>query len=208
MISATNLTIKFGSQTIIKSLNFEINKGEKVSVTGESGSGKTSLMNSLLGFVIPDSGEIKIFNKILNEKNISEIRSSISWVPQEVNFSVNNAKEFIYLPFTFKHNRNIKPEQNEIVELMNEFGLNKSLLDKNINDLSGGEKQRIVLITNLLLKREILFLDEATSALDKNSKQIVTDYFYKQNDLTILAVTHDEELIKRSNNIIELNKIK
>ncbi len=208
MITAHNVSIKFDSQTIIKNLNFKINKGEKVSIVGESGAGKTSLMNALLGFVIPDSGEIKIFNKILNEKNVSNIRSKISWVPQEVNFSVNNAKEFIFLPFTFKHNRSIKPKLNEIIELMNDFGLSENLLDKNINKLSGGEKQRIVLITSILLKREIMFLDEATSALDKNSKQKVTDYFFKQNDLTILAITHDDELIKRSNNIIELHKNK
>ena len=76
---------------------------------------------------------------------------------------------------------------------MRELELEHDILDKNFQELSGGEKQRIGILTSLLLNRDIYLLDEVTSALDMKLKKKVADYFLAQEDWTLLIISHDQE---------------
>ena len=76
---------------------------------------------------------------------------------------------------------------------MRELGLEDDILDKNFQELSGGEKQRIGILIALLLNRDIYLLDEVTSALDVNLKKTVADYFLAREDWTLLVISHDLE---------------
>jgi ABC-type lipoprotein export system ATPase subunit len=90
-------------------------------------------------------------------------------------------------------------------ELMEKLYLPGHLLDKDMTSLSGGEKQRVALISALLLEREILLLDEASSALDQRAKKAAIDLLYSKEDLTLLAITHDREWIEAADDLIELS---
>lgn len=200
----TMLNISFGNETVIKDLSFNIQYGEKVVLAGKSGSGKTTVLNSLMGFVISDSGSINMFGKNIDKKNIAYIRSQISWLPQNLNFNVKDARELLLLPFTFKHNKTLTPNEKAIEKMLHEFQLDISLLSKTLNEISGGQKQRIAIISCLLLKRKLIMLDEPTSALDQESKQIIMDKLDMLKDVSVLACSHDENWISRSDKIIQI----
>ena len=192
-----NISVRFDDKIIIENINFELVSNQKAVLIGSSGSGKSSLLNILLGFVKPITGNVFVDNIKLEKSSKSDLRKNFAWVPQELNFTNTNVKDFIILPFGFNQNKSIKPSDEQINELLETFLLDSNLLSKSLNELSGGEKQRMTLISALLLKRPILIVDELTSALDSNSKKAVMDFVFNLKDTTILSASHDEEWIER-----------
>ena len=192
-----NISVRFDDKIIIENINFELVSNQKAVLIGSSGSGKSSLLNILLGFVKPITGNVFVDNIKLEKSSKSDLRKNFAWVPQELNFTNTNVKDFIILPFGFNQNKSIKPSDEQINELLETFLLDSHLLSKSLNELSGGEKQRMTLISALLLKRPILIVDELTSALDSNSKKAVMDFVFNLKDTTILSASHDEEWIER-----------
>ena len=94
--------------------------------------------------------------------------------------------------FFYRANRD-KLDSEKLRVFMRELGLEDDILDKNFQELSGGEKQRIGILISLLLNRDIYLLDEVTSALDVNLKKTVADYFLAREDWTLLVISHDLE---------------
>jgi putative ABC transport system ATP-binding protein len=94
--------------------------------------------------------------------------------------------------FFYRANRD-KLDSEKLRVFMRELGLEDDILDKNFQELSGGEKQRIGILIALLLNRDIYLLDEVTSALDVNLKKTVADYFLAREDWTLLVISHDLE---------------
>ncbi len=207
MISVQGLTIEFKNEKLFDNISFKINDGCKVIIKGESGAGKTTLLKTLLGFIHPNSGKIEINGNELTRETVRGIRSQIAWVPQELNFPVNFVKELVMLPFSYKRNRVHIPDDDKINEMFDKFGLKENIIQKSIMDISGGEKQRVILAISSLLNRKIIFLDEPSSALDKESKRKVMDHFMENPTLTLIAATHDDEWINRSQKIIEIDSV-
>ena len=96
----------------------------------------------------------------------------------------------------FKSNSEAAFSKDNLTDLIHVFELDEEILSKNYEELSGGEKQRIVIIISILLNREIFLLDEITSALDENLKKKVIDYFLDWNDLTVIIISHDTDYIQ------------
>ncbi len=92
--------------------------------------------------------------------------------------------------------------QNNLNGYLTLFALDETILDKDFRSLSGGEKQRIVIVITLLLERTIFFLDEITAALDNRMKQQVADYFLSHEDWTVLAISHDDTWYREGVRII------
>lgn len=203
-ILVTGLSKSYNAKKVINDLSVKIHCNAKVAVTGPSGAGKSTLINILMGFVTPDSGKINLLGRELSETTVHDIRSKISWIPQELYVDINGVKDLLMLPFGFHHNKRTKPDDENIKAALNRFGLNEEILNSETGEISGGEKQRIFLSAASLLNRKIYFLDEPTSALDPDSKQKVMNYFLEQCNSTVVAVTHDEEWIKNSEIVINM----
>lgn len=189
MIKIENLSISFDDKKVIDNLNLTIKKGEKIILNSSSGSGKTSFLRVLQGFILNYSGEIKICNLNLNEKNIKEIRSKISYVSQRVELPQGKVKDILKMIFNYSVNRGI--EVKELEKKLQEFNLDKEILERDTKQISGGERQRIGFIISLYLNREIWLLDEITASLDFNMKKKVEEYILN-SDKTIVLVSHDE----------------
>lgn len=204
ILEVLNLSLTFNSRCLFHNLSFSLEKGEKASITGKSGSGKTTLLRCLLGFSHPDAGTITINGRILSEHSIWETRQNIGFVPQEPDLGDKTVLEFLQHPFSFKANKTLQWDDYFLNKLMLTFHLDRNNLQKKAKLLSGGEKQRIALLSSLLLKREIYFLDEVTAALDDETRMSVIEYLRQQENVSILFVSHDKEIKGMSHKTIRL----
>jgi ABC-type multidrug transport system ATPase subunit len=177
LLEINDLYVCFDSKQVLSGFSVSLSPGEKIAVTGESGSGKSTLIKCILGFVPPDSGIIRINSLELSSKNVWALRREMGYVPQEPDLGQGTVESALFRPYQYKANKNLILDRDEIQELFKKFRLDKDLLNKDVSQLSGGEKQRIAIITALLLKRQIYLLDEATSALDDITRDAVVDYF-------------------------------
>ncbi|MGL5703646.1 MAG: ABC transporter ATP-binding protein [Cetobacterium sp.] len=191
MIKFKNIDLKFNDKIILKNFNLTINKGEKVLIAGKSGKGKSTLLKILLGFNSPDSGEVLFQDIQLNEKNIDNIRKYLGYMPQSTPFLNDNVEKIINTIFNYKLNSKKKLDYDKLFYYFNLFNLDKNILTKHINELSGGEKQRFAFIITILLDREVWILDEITSSLDQDMKEKVTHYILN-SDKTVVLVSHDQ----------------
>ena len=161
------------NQFVIKDLNFSVKKGECIAVVGASGSGKSTIMNLIIGLLRPVDGQILIDGKPLDEYNLSEYRHNLSVVPQNSILFSGTIRENI----TYGLEKYSEEELSAVVEKanLNEFikdlpnGID-TVIGEHGDKLSGGQKQRITIARALIRNPSILILDEATSALDNISE--------------------------------------
>lgn len=204
VIEIVDLTVAIDDRKIFSGLNLEVQALEKVSLVGRSGSGKSTLLRCLLGFVVPTAGKIKIFGEDVTAKSIWKLRTRMAYVPQEPELSNGSVTEILAKAFTFGHNRALRDNLQLVPELMERLLLPETLMDEDISELSGGEKQRIAMLMALLLERDIMLLDEASSALDPESKRATIRLLKEQQDLTLLSVSHDQEWLAISDRTVDL----
>lgn len=204
LLAFENISISFDHKPLISGLTFSVQQGDKVVIRGESGSGKSSLLNTLTGFTRPSSGTILFEDTELHVENFNKFRKQIAFLPQQVSFNNLDVRSFIELPFGFQRNKSSFPSEEKIKLLFTEFSLKHDILNSRMQDISGGEKQRVALISCLLLGRNILLLDEPTSALDSQVKQKVMDYIFKQDELVVISASHDPEWVERCTQIVDI----
>ena len=207
MISFNNCSFIYKDKLLINNLSFNINRGDKYVLYGPSGSGKSTIINAILGFERPNNGDIIVDGRQCNNDNFAYIRSITSYLPQDISLPYTTVKELIYSPFEFKINKHNTPTNQEIFYYFKQLGLNENLLNANINEISGGEKQRILLATTILLKKPILLLDEPTSALDAKSILMTIDILKSLSGTTMLAISHDEMFTNSFDNKILIPKL-
>lgn len=205
MLEVRRLSVRFAEKQVLTDLSLTVRWGEKLVVQGASGSGKSTLLRCLLGFLVPQSGSIFFGGTILNERTVWLLRRRIGYVPQEPEMGAGTARDLLTRPFGYRANRMLDRDPDRIVSLCRSFNLDERLLDENLSTLSGGEKQRVALISSLLLGRELYLLDEATSALDERAKNRVIQYFKKEKELTLIAVTHDRTFLELSDRVLSLD---
>ena len=187
-------------------VTFSLAAGAKVRVEGRSGTGKSTLLRCLLGFVQPLSGQITIQGQVLSEKTFGTIRSRMALVTQEPDLGTGTVKDTILRAFAYKANAHLHPTDRDINHWCDHFFLSQNLLTQDATTLSGGQKQRVALIIAILLKREIILLDEPTSALDAVSKRAVVEHFY-HTDQTVLWVSHDSTAFDTAEQVIVLDPL-
>jgi len=191
MVVFENISIRYLQEQVLHGFSMSVNLGEKISLSGSSGSGKSTILASILGFVSPDNGVITVDKLPVNATNIHHIRSISSWLPQELSFDVKQCKSLVMLPFLFKQNKAITPSIKNVQSLMERLLLDPCILDKQTSEISGGQKQRLLLTSVLLLKKPILLLDEPNSALDLESTNALLSEIFKLEKTTVISCSHD-----------------
>jgi putative ABC transport system ATP-binding protein len=110
--------------------------------------------------------------------------------------------------FNYKANESIAYAKKELASLLEFLRLKESILQEDFEKLSGGEKQRILIVIALLLRRSVFLLDEVTSALDAELKEKVRDHFIKKDDWTVIVISHDKDWLQRPElKVINLDKM-
>ncbi len=196
---------------IFQNINLKINKGEKIGLTGNSGQGKTTLIEVIIGLYQTNKGKILIDGTDISE-NYKSWMGNIGFIPQKV----------ILLDDTIANNiafMDVKQnlEKKTILEIMKKVDLDQNLIDeaftKNVGEggmnISGGQRQKIAIARALYKKKNFLILDEATKGLDKISeKKVIQNLINLDNNLTILLISHDNEILSMLNKTYKLEKNK
>ncbi len=209
MIELKNVFYNYGALSIFENFSLQILDNQIVSVIGESGAGKSTFLDLLLGFISPKKGEI-FFDEIkLSKNSVRQIRQQTAWLPQNFNVAFDSVSEMFFSPFNLKANKTQIPDNQIITNTFKSLGLDTKLLEKGINEISGGQKQRIMLAAVFLLKKKYYLLDEPTSALDDTSAQKLLTLLKKLKiNSTIIISTHDQRIINQSDLKIEIGRNK
>lgn len=188
-------------KTILKDISIAIEAGDFISVVGPSGSGKSTFFKLCSNLVNFTEGTMIYKNKPYTEYNPTEWRKNIAYCFQTPCLFGKTVMDNLKFPYLI---RNTKVDLERIKKLLLSFSLDEEYLNKEVQNLSGGEKQRIALIRTLLFKPEILLLDEVTSALDVDNTLIVEDVIHSLNKegICILWITHNPEQSRRYANKI------
>ncbi len=195
-IKALGLTKKFGDFTAVDNVNLSVNRGEIFGFLGPNGAGKTTTIRMLTGVLKPTSGKVEILGLDMKDHE-TEIKRKIGVVPDEPKI-YEHLKGYEFLDFVIAIYRLNKQElKNRIEELCNAFGVD--YLSKFVGEMSHGMKQKLMLISVLMRKPEVLFLDEPTVGLDARSAKILKELLRKYADegTTIFMTTHILEIAEK-----------
>lgn len=196
ILDLKNVTYQANETTILNGISLEIKEGDCISIIGQSGSGKSTLLKLCADLLPLTKGELYYRGVNYKEKNPVELRRKISYCIQIPQLFGKTVKENLEFPAKVRKEH---PDYNRIHSLMERFLLSDDYLEKEITTLSGGEKQRIALIRNLLYTPDLLLLDEVTSALDSETALVVENYIKELNDsgVTVVWITHSLEQSER-----------
>ena len=208
-ISLVNVTLKYGDLTAIDSITLKAKLGDKIALVGDSGGGKSSLINLIIRFYETNEGSIKFNNTNLKDIDIKDLRDNISVVTQRIyifndtiasNVAYGqsiNEKEVIHALKQAHAYSFVADMQDGIHTKLDEFGAN----------LSGGQRQRIAIARALYKKPQVLILDEATSALDNESESVITQVIDEVcQDKITFVIAHRLSTIKNASRIAVLKK--
>lgn len=194
---------------VINSISFNVKQGDFIAFVGPTGSGKSTLVDLILGIIRPDSGSILISNKS-PEDSISTWPGAIAYVPQEVKVIEGTIVENVGLGFDLEEiDTNLVYESLEKAQLIDFIksmpnGIYSYVGERGIN-LSGGQKQRLGIARALYSKPKLIFLDEATSALDANTESKLTSTLLQlKGDVTVIAIAHRLSTVKNADKIFYL----
>ena len=211
-ITFENVDFKYkdSNEKILKNINLDVKKGETIAFVGNSGGGKSTLVNLIPRFFDVSGGSLKIDGIDIRDYEIKSLRKAIGIVPQEtflfsgtilsnIKYSRQNA--------TFEEIVEAAKQANahEFIENLSD-GYNTEIGERGVK-LSGGQKQRIAIARAILENPQILILDEATSALDNESEKLVQDALEKLMDgKTTFVIAHRLTTIENSNKIVVIQK--
>lgn len=206
MINLVGIKKSFGDKVIFNDFTLKVQDGEFVSIVGESGKGKTTLLNIIGGIEKVDNGYIEIDSEKIRSRNLSKIlRDKISYLFQNYALIENETVERNLL-VGLKYKKVNKQEKKELVaDALREVGL-AGYEKKKVFHLSGGEQQRVALARIIVKNSDIILADEPTGNLDIKNAEKVMDILKGLNNKgkTIIMVTHNNKLASDANKIVDL----
>jgi polar amino acid transport system ATP-binding protein/putative ABC transport system ATP-binding protein len=205
MLKIENLLLTYGTLPVFSGMSLEVGRGEIVCLCGESGSGKSSMLKSIQGFVDAE-GTIEVDGKVLDVNTVDAIRQKIAYVPQDISLPYDTVEQMVMSLFELRLNRNIRFSKEMMLADWSQLGLDSSLWDKRINEISGGQRQRIMLSVAGLTGKCLLLADEPTSALDSESALLVANYFRmlaRERNMAILVVSHSGTFAKECDRVVK-----
>ncbi|WP_346860534.1 ATP-binding cassette domain-containing protein [uncultured Draconibacterium sp.] len=197
MICFENISLSFSEKIIFENLSITINKGENICLSGPSGRGKSTLLNLLQGYILPDKGIISVNDTVLNDSTIKEIRKQIISIPQNINLPVKNGMELVEL-------LEISQLLPGINEYMQKLDLEQDILSKDFAKISGGQKQRLLISICLSQPKDIILMDEPTSSLDDKSIELLLHAVGELKGKTIISASHNQLWAQSTDKTIEL----
>lgn len=204
MIRFSGVNFESDQKQILTNINFEVATGETLTLAGPSGSGKSTILKLAAKIISPTAGKIEFDGQDIAELSPAGYRQDVSYCFQQpVLFGAvaEDSFKFVY------EIRNQEYRQEHVIETLQSLDLKPDILKRKVNELSGGEKQRVALARNTLFLPKVLLLDEVTTGLDLTTKNLILgwlDQLNQERGVTLIKVTHEEDEISDSKHILRI----
>ena len=208
VLSILNITISFGINKAVDNFSVDLNQGDFLALLGANGSGKTTILRSIIGFIKPTEGIITLFGTPATTRTYKEMRKRIGYVPQtaHVDFRMPiSVEEVVSIGRCGKVSmgKRLSPNDKDLIQKsMKDAGI-LHLSQRPIGHLSGGERQKVQIARALCQNPDILLLDEPTANLDLGAQSELIDLLekiYEHKRMSILIVMHDLQNLPRKCN--------
>lgn len=213
LLKVDNLKFGYGNDLVLNGISFNVKKGEFLSIIGPNGSGKSTLLKTLNNLYPTKSGEIFLEGNNINSLRRKDLAKKMALVLQDNNIEYDFTVEDIVLMGRHPHKRRFERENAndyKIVDESLEMTNTLELKDRLVTEISGGERQRVMIAKALAQKPSLILLDEPTSHLDINHQIEILKLLKKMNQewgTTIILVIHDINLgIRYSDRVVMLNQ--
>lgn len=191
MLSIKQVHVSHDKQKVLEDINMDIKENEIIALIGPSGTGKSTLINSITALHKIDSGQIR-----LNEKDISPKEMTLAWIPQNYGLLPwQSVLDNLMLGLNIKKEKITEAKQKEIDIIINALKL-EELLKKFPNQLSGGQQQRVSIARAMVMDSDLYLLDEPFSALDAITRENMQNLFlteWQKKPAPTILITHDVE---------------
>jgi len=212
-LTLKSISFSYGNHWSLDGISFGLTKGELVGMIGPNGSGKSTLLRIMDGLVRTDTGEVLLMNRPISSYRRHEVARQIAMVPQESIFRFNFSVLEVVLMGRFAHRGLFPFEEKKDLEIARESMRRTGTLDlerRSIHELSGGEKQRVLIARALTQKAQFILLDEPTSQLDIRHKVEIFELIsslVRGQGFGVMVVSHDISLAAQyCNRMLLLNK--
>lgn len=212
MLKLEHVYKKYKEQKVLKDINFHLEEKEFISIIGKSGVGKTTLLFIMAGLISPDNGKIFFLEKDLtgySEEQLSEFRlKNIGIVFQDFKLIPSlSVHDNIFLAIYPRQDINKEEKEHRITDLIGQVELD-SKRNSVVNNLSGGEMQRVAIARSLINQPKLVLADEPTGNLDEKTSEQIIDLFkelHAQLSTTFIIVTHEKDITKKTQKIYQLS---
>ena len=206
ILSLTDISYQVEQRQILNKVNLEVQAGDFLTLTGPSGGGKSTLLKIIASLISPSDGEIIFQGQNQRDYEITTYRQLVSYCFQQPSLFGQTVADNLLFPFVI---RNEASSQVQIEQALTKVNLPTNYLNKNITELSGGEKQRVALLRNTMFLPKILLLDEVTVGLDARSIEIVHQFIkqlWQEAGLTIIQITHNQAELSQAAKVLWLEE--
>ena len=188
---------------MLEDVSLSVEAGAHLTITGPSGSGKSSLLKLLAALVSPSSGRIVYQGRDLEDLDPVAYRREVSYCFQQPLLFGQTVRDNMAFPFEI---RQLPFDQERVLSALARLNVGPEFLEKPIKELSGGEKQRVALVRNLLFEPKVLLLDEVSSGLDEKTKTLLRTFLtdLHQAGVTLIEVTHDHREIEAAGRLLTI----
>jgi iron complex transport system ATP-binding protein len=196
LLSLEKVSIGYARRTIATDISLNIARGDALAILGPNGSGKTTLLRTLLGLLAPRAGAVSIDARLITNISAAEIGRTIAYVPQAsagfFHFSVLDVVQMARAPHLSWFAKPGDRDRAIALNALDQVGM-LALVDRNVDELSGGERQLVMIARALASQAACLLLDEPTASLDFGNRILVLNTMrnLKQRGMAILFTTHD-----------------
>mgnify|MGYP000886618103 CR=1 FL=1 len=197
-VEIIDIDVSYGARKILEAVSFYADRGEILGIIGPNGSGKTTLLKAMSRIVAPDSGEVRLSEQGLGTFSFRDLAQQVAVVPQEISISFDYTVREIVMMGRHPYIGRFASERSEDLEICDHamhLANVTHIAGSSVHEISGGERQRVLIARALAQEPEVLLLDEATSNLDISHQiEILNIIKGLTEDITVISVFHDLNL--------------
>ncbi|WP_277972270.1 iron efflux ABC transporter ATP-binding subunit FetA [Pantoea agglomerans] len=204
LLDVQDVAFSIGDRQLLKPVSLQLYQGDCVLLTGPSGSGKSTFLKILASLITPTSGQLFFRNSDITTLKAEVYRQQVSYCFQTPQLFGQTVYDNLALPWQIRRQ---KPQRDKLVAALESVNLSPDMLNKPVEQLSGGEKQRVGLLRNLQFMPEVLLLDEVTSALDEENRLLVLSLINRisaEEKVAVVRISHDVNDIQQAEQVLRL----
>lgn len=204
LLDVQDVAFSVGDRQLLKPVSLQLYQGDCVLLTGPSGSGKSTFLKILASLITPTSGQLFFRNSDITTLKAEAYRQQVSYCFQTPQLFGQTVYDNLALPWQIRRQ---KPQRDKLVAALESVNLSPDMLNKPVEQLSGGEKQRVGLLRNLQFMPEVLLLDEVTSALDEENRLSVLSLINRistEEKVAVVRISHDVNDIQQAEQVLRL----